>query len=113
MKKKIAIRKLNRTLLKKEGTKEVYITGKNVLMPFFDYDDIEKLATSRREDKAKRLFVYKKKINEEKRSTTLTVTRENNEVRLTGFEDFFVTNDVNEVDQIVIECVDTGSDNCF
>lgn len=113
MKKKIAIRKLNRTLLKKEGTKEVYITGKNVLMPFFDYDDIEKLATSRREDKAKRLFVYKKKINEEKRSTTLTVTRENNEVRLTGFEDFFVTNGVNEVDQIVIECVDTGSDKHY
>lgn len=35
MRKKIAIRKLNRTLLKKEDTKEVYITGKNVLMPFF------------------------------------------------------------------------------
>lgn len=113
MKKKIAIRKLNRTLLKKEGTKEVYITGKNVLMPFFDYDDIEKLATSRREDEAKKLFAYKKMVGGEKRNTTLTVTRENNEVRLTGFEDFFVTNDVNEVDQIVIECVDTGVDRHY
>lgn len=113
MKKKIAIRKLNRTLLKKEGTKEVYITGKNVLMPFFDYDDISKLATSRREDEAKRVFRYKKLVDGEKRSTTLTVTRENNEVRLTGFEDFFVTNDVNEVDQIVIECMDEGTDKHY
>ena len=63
MKRKIAIRKLNRTLLKKEGTKEVYITGKNVLMPFFDYTDISDLATSRKEDSAKRMFSYKRNSN--------------------------------------------------
>ncbi len=113
MKKKVAVRKLNRTLLKKEGTKEVYITGKNVLMPFFDYDDISQLATSRREDDAKKMFTYKKIVDGEKCNATLTVTRENSEVRLTGFEDFFVTNDVNEVDQIVIECVDTESDKYY
>lgn len=109
MRKKIAIRKLNRTLLKKEGTKEVYITGKNVLMPFFDYTNINDLATSRKEEKAKRLFEYKRNVDSTSPSgTTLSVTRENNEVRLTGFEDFFVVNDVNEVDQIVLECIDDG-----
>lgn len=107
MKRKIAIRKLNRTLLKKEGTKEVYITGKNVLMPFFDYTDISDLATSRKEDSAKRMFFYKRNSNSHS-GTTLSVTRENNEVRLTGFEDFFAVNDVKEVDQIVLECVDDG-----
>ena len=55
--KKIAIRKLNRTQLKKDATKEVYITGK-ILLDFFGYHNINELATSRRDEKAKKRFFY-------------------------------------------------------
>ena len=57
--KKVAIRKLNRTQLKKEATKEIYITGK-ILLDFFGYDKIEDLATSRREEASKKVFYQKK-----------------------------------------------------
>ena len=108
VKKKIAVRKLNRTLLKKEGTKEVYITGKNVLMPFFGFEYMDDLPTSRKDEESKRIFEFKKNIFGENTSAmTLRVTKENNEVRLTGFEDFFAANDLKEVDQIIIECEET------
>ena len=100
MKKKVAIRKLNRTLLKKEGTKEVYITGKNVLMPFFGYSSINQLATSRKDEESKRQFIAKGEKGEYLSTLTLSVTKENNEVRLTGFEGFFTVNNINEVDKI-------------
>lgn len=108
VKRRIAVRKLNRTLLKKEGTKEIYITGKNVLMPFFGFDNMEELPTSRKDEDSKRVFKFKKILYGENNSEmTLRVTRENNEVRLTGFEDFFKANDLNEVDQIIIECMES------
>lgn len=108
VKRRIAVRKLNRTLLKKEGTKEIYITGKNVLMPFFGFDNMEELPTSRKDEDSKRVFKFKKNLYGENNSEmTLRVTRENNEVRLTGFEDFFEANDLNEVDQIIIECMES------
>ena len=108
--KKIAIRKLNRTQLKKEATKEVYITGK-ILLDFFGYDSIEELATSRRDPASKKVFYQKKDYFRlsEPESFMLSVTRENNEVRLTGFSDH-LPNDVKETDYVVLEAFDTEDD---
>ncbi len=108
MKKKTAIRKLNRTQLKKEGTKEIYITGKNELMAFFDYHSIDELATSRSDERAKRTFLVRDENGKKLSELTLSVTKENNEVRLTGFGDFFSENNIKEVDQIVLECHQTS-----
>lgn len=108
--KRIAIRKLNRTQLKKEATKEVYITGK-ILLDFFGYDSIEELATSRRDPASKKVFYQKKDYFRlsEPESFMLSVTRENNEVRLTGFSDH-LPNDVKETDYVVLEAFDTEDD---
>lgn len=105
--KRIAIRKLNRTQLKKEATKEVYITGK-ILLDFFGYDSIEELATSRRDPASKKVFYQKKDYFRlsEPESFMLSVTRENNEVRLTGFSDH-LPKDVKETDYVVLEAFDT------
>ena len=105
--KRIAIRKLNRTQLKKEATKEVYITGK-ILLDFFGYDSIEELATSRRDPASKKVFYQKKDYFRlsEPESFMLSVTRENNEVRLTGFSDH-LPDDVKETDYVVLEAFDT------
>lgn len=108
--KKIAIRKLNRTQLKKEATKEIYITGK-ILLDFFEYDSIEELATSRRDPASKKVFYQKKDYFSlsEPVSFMLSVTRENNEVRLTGFSDY-LPDDVKETDYVVLEAFDTEDD---
>ena len=107
--KKIAIRKLNRTQLKKEATKEIYITGK-ILLDFFGYEKIEDLATSRREEASKKVFYQKKEYFNQPNpnSFMLSVTRENNEVRLTGFSEH-LPNDVKETDYIVLEAIESGS----
>ena len=110
MKRKVAIRKLNRTLLKKEGTKEVYITGRPVFLPFFEIQDVDELPTSRQDERAKRLFAYKKKMDE---FITLRVTLENNEVRMTGFGDYFERNGLSEVDNILLECLDDGENKNY
>lgn len=104
--KKIAIRKLNRTQLKKEATKEIYITGK-ILLDFFGYTSIEELATSRRDSASKKVFYQKKDFfnRSEPESFMLSVTRENNEVRLTGFSDH-LPHDVKETDYVVLEAID-------
>ena len=109
--KKIAIRKLNRTQLKKEATKEIYITGK-ILLDFFDYKSIDELETSRRHAAAKKVFYQKKEYfhSPSPRSFLLSVTRENNEVRLTGFSDHLPKN-VKETDYIVLEALNADSDN--
>lgn len=114
MKKKIVICKLNRTLLKKEGTKEIYITA-NGLMSFFGYRDIEELPTSRKDPASKWPFFYKKNLYGSfgKPDMILQVTRENNEVRLTGFKDFFDKNEVNEVDKIILECIETRGEQRY
>lgn len=105
--KRIAIRKLNRTQLKKEATKEIYITGK-ILLDFFGYDTIEELATSRKDPASKKVFYQKKDYFRlsEPEPFMLSVTRENNEVRLTGFSDH-LPNDVKETDYVVLEAFDT------
>ena len=105
--KKIAIRKLNRTQLKKEATKEIYITGK-ILLDFFGYTSIEELATSRRDSASKKVFYQKKDYFNlsEPESFMLSVTRENNEVRLTGFSDH-LPDGVKETDYVVLEAIDT------
>ena len=105
--KKIAIRKLNRTQLKKEATKEIYITGK-ILLDFFGYTRIEELATSRRDSASKKVFYQKKDYFNlsEPESFMLSVTRENNEVRLTGFSDH-LPDGVKETDYVVLEAIDT------
>ena len=105
--KKIAIPKLNRTQLKKETTKEIYITGK-ILLDFFGYDSIEELATSRRDSASKKVFYQKRDYFQlsSPESFMLSVTRENNEVRLTGFSDH-LPNDVKETDYVVLEAFDT------
>ena len=104
--KKIAIRKLNRTQLKKEATKEIYITGK-ILLDFFGYTSIEELATSRRDSASKKVFYQKKDYFNlsDPESFMLSVTRENNEVRLTGFSDH-LPDDVKETDYVVLEAID-------
>ena len=104
--KKIAIRKLNRTQLKKEATKEIYITGK-ILLDFFGYTSIEELATSRRDSAYKKVFYQKKDYFNlsEPESFMLSVTRENNEVRLTGFSDH-LPDGVKETDYVVLEAID-------
>lgn len=101
--KKIAIRKLNRTQLKKEATKEIYITGK-ILLDFFGYESIDELATSRRDSASKKVFYQKKDYFNlpEPESFMLSVTKENNEVRLTGFSDH-LPGDVKETDYVVLE----------
>lgn len=105
--KKVAIRKLNRTQLKKEATKEIYITGK-ILLDFFGYDKIEDLATSRREEASKKVFYQKKEYFNQSNpnSFMLSVTRENNEVRLTGFSEH-LPDDVKETDYIVLEAIES------
>lgn len=104
--KKIAIRKLNRTQLKKEATKEIYITGK-ILLDFFGYDSIEDLATSRRDQASKKLFYQKKDYYQQTnpQSFMLSVTKENDEVRLTGFSRYLPDN-IKETDSIVLEAFD-------
>lgn len=105
--KKIAIRKLNRTQLKKEATKEVYITGK-ILLDFFGYNSIDELATSRRDPNAKKRFYHKKDYfyHDNPVSFLLNVTKENNEVRLTGFSEH-LPDDVKETDDIVLESIES------
>lgn len=107
--KKIAIRKLNRTQLKKEATKEVYLTGK-ILLDFFGYSDISELATSRRDAKAKKCFYNKNDYFSQSSpsSILLNVTKENNEVRLTGFSEH-LPSDVKETDYIVLEAFEDKS----
>lgn len=105
--KRIAIRKLNRTQLKKEATKEIYITGK-ILLDFFDYSSIEELATSRKDPASKKVFYQKRDYFtfEHPESFMLSVTRENNEVRLTGFSEHLPDN-VKETDYVVLEAFDS------
>jgi hypothetical protein len=103
--KKVAIRKLNRTQLRKAATKETYITGK-ILLDFFGYDSIDQLVTSRRDPASKKAFFQKQEYY---RTSTpepfmLSVTKENNEVRLTGFSDH-LPKDVTEVDYVVLEAI--------
>ncbi len=98
--KRIAIRKLNRTLLKKESTNETYLTGKNALIPFFGYDNIEQLETSRAEETSRYQFCDKKNKTI---TRDLSLTKENNEVRVTGFGDFFEKYDLKEVDDVILE----------
>lgn len=107
--KKIAIRKLNRTQLKKDATKEVYITGK-ILLDFFGYHNINELATSRRDEKAKKRFFKKQDyfFTDNPPSFLLNVTKENNEVRLTGFSEHLPP-DVMETDTVVLESFDLAS----
>lgn len=106
--KKVAIRKLNRTQLRKAATKETYITGK-ILLDFFDYDSIDQLVTSRRDPASKKAFYQKQDYfrlsNPE--AFMLSVTKENNEVRLTGFSEH-LPNDVTEVDYIVLEAIEAA-----
>lgn len=103
--KKVAIRKLNRTQLRKAATKETYITGK-ILLDFFGYDSIDQLATSRRDPASEKIFYQKQVYYRESNLApfVLRVTKENNEVRLTGFSDL-LPNDVTEVDYIVLEAI--------
>ncbi len=108
--KRVAIRKLNRTQLKKEATKEIYITGKS-LLDFFGYSDINQLATSRRDPKAKKEFFHKNDYfdNDTPTPFILSVTKENNEVRLTGFSEQ-LPKETKETDEVVLEAVDIDSD---
>lgn len=109
--KKIAIRKLNRTQLKKEATKEIYITGK-ILLDFFGYSNLDQLATSRKDAASKKQFYQKKDYFYSSSPTpfSLSVTRENNEVRLTGFSDHLPKN-VKETDYIVLEALNAETEN--
>ncbi len=108
MRRKVAIRKLNRTLLKKAGTKEIYITNVD-LMRLFDYTSIDQLATSRTDAQSKKLFRVKDEQGNQLPDLVLSVTRENNEVRLTGFGDFFKQNNISETGTITLECYEIGA----
>lgn len=105
--KKIAIRKLNRTLLQKESTNEIYITGKEPLMNLFGYKDVIEVPIGRKSDDAKKEFYLKESYYGDgaPKKIDLAVTLENNEVRLTGFSDYLADNDITEVDSIVLECI--------
>lgn len=107
--KRIAIRKLNRTQLKKEATKEIYITGR-ILLDFFGYESIDNLATSRKDLSSKKKFYVKNEYFNSNTPTAfmLSVTRENNEVRLTGFSEI-LPYDVKETDYVVLEAFDTDA----
>ena len=106
MKRKVVIRKLNRTLLKKSGTKEIYITNVD-LMRFFGYASMEQLPTSRNDERAKKLFKVRDEQGGDLPDLVLKVTKENNEVRLTGFSSFFEDNEINETASITLECCET------
>lgn len=94
--KKIAIKKLNRTQLKKEGTKEYYVTG----LAFSDLfsKKREDLSVNRSDSNAKIKFTVENSKNKE---IELSLTKENNEVRLTGFGTYFIDNDIKETDELV------------
>lgn len=106
--KKVAIRKLNRTQLRKAATKETYITGK-ILLDFFGYDSIDQLVTSRRDPASKKTFFQKQEYyrTSAPEPFMLSVTKENNEVRLTGFSEH-LPNDVTEVDYVVLEAIEAA-----
>ena len=101
--KRIFIRKLNRTQLFKEATKEIYITSK-MLLDFFDCDSIDELATKRSDDKAQRPFFLKSQYYSSKNPQiyNLRLTKENSEVRLTGFSEL-LPDDVKETDELILE----------
>ena len=114
MKKKVAIRKLNRTLIKKEGTKEVYITGKSGLMSFFGYENVENLPKKRKDEASKKIFINKRMgYDSADCYMELRVTKENGEVRLTGFKNFFEDNKINEVDQIILEYIELDGESRY
>ena len=109
--KKVAIRKLNRTLLKKEGTKQFYITGKNVLLKLFDYADISELISTQN-DKNKVCLYLKREFYELENPKAIEahITRANNEVRLTGehLGNVFLDLKVSEVDTMTLESIEAN-----
>ena len=100
--KRIAIRKLNRTLLGKEGTKQTYITGRK-LLDFFECQ-FEQLPTNGKDSNSRKTFYKKSEYFSSKEPTpyTLNLIRATNEVRLTGFSEL-LPSDVTETDTIVLE----------
>ena len=72
--KKVAIRKLNRTQLRKAATKETYITGK-ILLDFFGYDSIDQLVTSRRDPASKKVFLSEARLLSLVKSQSIYVER--------------------------------------
>lgn len=108
MVKKVAIRKLNRTLLKKEGTKQFYVTGKEVLMKLFGYVSMDDLESTQTENNKKGLFNKKEYYTQSNpEEIEVHITRANNEVRMTGEKlgEIMQATDITEVDMMVIENV--------
>ena len=104
MKKKSVIRKLNRTQLKKEGSNEIYLTSKD-FVPLFGFDDKKQLQRSRNDEKAK--YKFRIKDSDEADDLVLTLTNENNEARITGITSFIIDNDIQEIDDLILECIET------
>lgn len=108
----IYTRKLNRTLLKKTGTKNAYITDKK-LLAFFDYYDINELITTQNESN-RIIFHLKNNLYQSKSIFSDTdfiemhiVRGVNTEVRLSGadFSNMLDRNGITETDSIIIEKV--------
>lgn len=106
-------RKLNRTLLKKTGTKNAYITDTKLLR-FFGYDNIGELVTTQNENN-KIIFHLKNNLYQTKSLFSDTdfiemhiVRGVNTEIRLSGadFSNMLEKNGITETDSIVIEKVE-------
>lgn len=106
---KIVVRKLNRTQLKKEGTKEIYLTGKG-LLEFFGFADINELSTRRNDPKAQKLFFLKSQYYSQldPQPLYMSVTKENDEVRFTGFSEYLPF-DIKETDSMVLEAIENSN----
>lgn len=105
-------RRLNRTLLKKTGTKNAYLTDKKFLT-FFGYDDIGQLVSTQNESN-KLIFHLQNTQNTRKIFSfsdydiiEMHIVRATNEIRLSGndFSNMLENHGITETDSIIINRV--------
>lgn len=113
-------RKLNRTLLKKTGTKNAYITDKK-LLGFFGYEDIGELVTTQNENNKiifhlKNNFYQAKSLFSDNDFIEMHIVRGiNTEIRLSGadFSNMLERNGITETDSIIIEKIKRENEKPF
>lgn len=110
----IYTRRLNRTLLKKTGTKNAYLTDKKFLS-FFGYNDIAQLVSTQN-DLNKIVFYLRNTQNtkadfsfKEKDFIEMHIVRATNEVRLSGnnFSNMLEEHGITETDSIILNRIKT------
>lgn len=110
----IYTRRLNRTLLKKTGTKNAYLTDKKFLS-FFGYDDIGELVSTQNE--SNKIIFYLRNTQNTRAGFSFNdgdfiemhIVRATNEVRLSGnnFSNMLEEHGITETDSIILNRIKT------